>query len=324
MTRNWLIGIMVAIVIAAILLVWGCSRSRALAAPVDTDGDGCSNAEEQRYGMDPSNPYDFMDVPPKDGHVDLFSDIFGIAMRFGPSVGNPNYYIGFDRSEVNGQIGPPDGQIDLFNDIFAAAIQFGRTCDETPWCNGNILEYTTVEEKLINGSEKTSACYAVRDAQGDIVDYYIIDDESSYISQGETPGLPPEFTAVSSEAPGTSTFYFSCEKKKTWKDLFRFPIYQIRVHVDVKALRNAGVYTGLVNVFNDWGDQDTWWPWDLNGDPYQWKLYWYTNTGPWDYKIVVTRAAPIKATVLSNVIRTKTLYGQMTVVAEECTWRAWD
>lgn len=124
----------------------------------DSDGDGCLNTAEQQSapGSEQSGGrrnylsfWDFYDTPDangyRDGTVDLFGDIFGVAFRFGAS-GNPNadplglpipaapaYHPGFDRSEPAPgadpwDAGPPDGGIDLFNDILGTAFQFGHAC----------------------------------------------------------------------------------------------------------------------------------------------------------------------------------------------------
>jgi hypothetical protein len=112
----------------------------------DTDGDGCSDLTEN--GLDPEhggrrnylNPWDFYD-PNGDGTIDLFLDIFDVAMAFGFTPADPGYHQGLDRSAPPSAIeepdpsmrepwdmGPPDGQISLFVDIFGVARQFGHKC----------------------------------------------------------------------------------------------------------------------------------------------------------------------------------------------------
>ncbi|MDP3768135.1 MAG: flexitail domain-containing putative surface protein, partial [Dehalococcoidia bacterium] len=125
----------------------------------DDDNDGCTDDREN--GADPAqgglrNPHhfwDFFDVwtqlagnPPtwqRNKVVDLFGDIFGVAMRFGAS-GNPSgdplvaptsstgYHTAFDRAAAPGgsalNLQAADGTIDLFTDIFGVAFQFGHDC----------------------------------------------------------------------------------------------------------------------------------------------------------------------------------------------------
>ncbi|MDZ4278871.1 MAG: hypothetical protein U1B78_07010 [Dehalococcoidia bacterium] len=59
-----------------------------------------------------------------DNLVDLFNDIFGIALRFGMSSSDPNWDPVYDLNQ--------DGVIDLFIDIFGTAAQFGLTCPTPP------------------------------------------------------------------------------------------------------------------------------------------------------------------------------------------------
>lgn len=54
------------------------------------------------------------------GTIDLFNDIFGVAFRYGLSVGDPGWDPKYDIDD--------NGNIDLFNDIFITAFQFGGSC----------------------------------------------------------------------------------------------------------------------------------------------------------------------------------------------------
>ncbi|MEX2158095.1 MAG: hypothetical protein WEB04_01695 [Dehalococcoidia bacterium] len=54
------------------------------------------------------------------GTIDLFNDIFGVAARFGMSLGDPGWDSIYDLDD--------NGGIDLFNDIFNTAFQFGGSC----------------------------------------------------------------------------------------------------------------------------------------------------------------------------------------------------
>jgi hypothetical protein len=126
---------------------------------VDSDLDGCTNIEE--FGAlaelggrrDSGNFWDFFDVwthpagnPTawvRNGNIDLFFDIFGVADRYGasgshladplvPPTDNTGYHPAFDRSAPTGDpwdIGRGSGTIDLFNDIFGVAFQYGHSCN---------------------------------------------------------------------------------------------------------------------------------------------------------------------------------------------------
>lgn len=54
------------------------------------------------------------------GTIDLFNDIFGVALHFGLSVGQPGWDPVYDLDS--------NGNIDLFTDIFNTAYQFGGSC----------------------------------------------------------------------------------------------------------------------------------------------------------------------------------------------------
>ncbi|MEX2158916.1 MAG: flexitail domain-containing putative surface protein, partial [Dehalococcoidia bacterium] len=139
------------------------------AADPDDDNDGCTDTAEQQSspGSETSggrrNPqyfWDFYDVwtqsanPPfwlRTKTIDLFDDIFGVAVRYGtqnavpgtetqrifaaltPPTSATGYHIDYDRSAPMGMdawdMGPPDGTIDLFSDIFGVAFQFGHDCN---------------------------------------------------------------------------------------------------------------------------------------------------------------------------------------------------
>ncbi len=107
----------------------------------DTDGDGCTNAEE--YGQDaslggrrnPLNPWDFYDVN-GDRVVNVFDDILAVVSAYGPSTG-ADYESAFDRSPPPPgaepwDLGPPDGLINVSDDILGVVGQFGHTCAGPP------------------------------------------------------------------------------------------------------------------------------------------------------------------------------------------------
>jgi subtilisin family serine protease len=118
------------------------ARVAILADGDDTDGDGCSNAEEMGPELalggsrNPLNPYDFYDVN-GDKIVDLFNDVFTVAFAFGFTAGDAGYSAVLDRGAAPPNANPwdlnaPDGAIDLFIDIFGTALQFGSDCTVAP------------------------------------------------------------------------------------------------------------------------------------------------------------------------------------------------
>jgi hypothetical protein len=112
-----------------------------LTCAADIDGDGCADHLEQVTGSgseqfggkrSPKNPYDFYDIN-GDKAIDLFMDVFGVALAFGLTPPDAGYDPGLDRSAPPmgmdpWDMGPPDGLIDLFTDIFGVASQFGHSC----------------------------------------------------------------------------------------------------------------------------------------------------------------------------------------------------
>ncbi|MEX2159015.1 MAG: flexitail domain-containing putative surface protein [Dehalococcoidia bacterium] len=103
----------------------------------DSDGDGCTDAQELGANEDlggrrnPLNPYDFFD-PDGNGTVDLFFDIFAVAGAFGTQPFEAGYDLDLDRGSPYGgdvwDLRNPDGGIDLFTDVFGIAYQFGHHC----------------------------------------------------------------------------------------------------------------------------------------------------------------------------------------------------
>ena len=140
---------------------------------VDTDLDGCADSEEitddQYTGglRDPTNYWDFYDVPDRDTGlrdkvVNIGNDILGTASRFGnnddpdmdgnlepinrntdplsnlgpPPPSPPVYHPAWDRSPRGPggftDPGPPDGTINVGDDILGVASQFGHSCLAAP------------------------------------------------------------------------------------------------------------------------------------------------------------------------------------------------
>ena len=119
-------------------------RPPKLPEPGDTDGDGCT--DQQENGPDETlggqrdflNPWDFYDVLgpgaalPVDGVVDLPNDILGVIQHFAPLGTEPAYDVQFDRGpRLTGpawNMTAPDGVIDLPNDILGVITQFNHRC----------------------------------------------------------------------------------------------------------------------------------------------------------------------------------------------------
>jgi pimeloyl-ACP methyl ester carboxylesterase len=109
----------------------------------DSDGDGCSDAEElggdpTQGGMrDPNNRWDFYDVPFQNGSI-AGTDFFGILAHFGSTAvspsGRPRYDPAFDRGTAQGDpwdLQAPDGTVSG-TDFFAVLAQFAHTCTASP------------------------------------------------------------------------------------------------------------------------------------------------------------------------------------------------
>ncbi len=136
---------------------------------VDTDLDGCADGEEINNlpglggDRDPTDYWDFYDVPDRDTGlrdkvVNIPGDILGVASRFGnndnggtatinrdtdplsnlgpPPPSPPVYHPAWDRSPRGpGGItdpGPPDGTVNIPDDILGVAPQFGHSCLAAP------------------------------------------------------------------------------------------------------------------------------------------------------------------------------------------------
>ena len=119
-------------------------RAPKLPEPGDTDGDGCT--DQQENGPDETlggqrdflNPWDFYDVLgpgaalPLDQVIDLPNDILGVIQHFAPLGTEPEYDVQFDRGpRLTGPVWnmtAPDGVIDLPNDILGVITQFNHSC----------------------------------------------------------------------------------------------------------------------------------------------------------------------------------------------------
>jgi len=116
------------------------------AGPLDTDGDGCPDVNEQQTApgsqtsgglrdyLDPNDYYDvlgFGGAQTHDGVIDLANDILGVILHYSPQ-GQPPYDVRFDRGPTAGpnawNMTAPDGVIDLPNDILGVILQFGHNC----------------------------------------------------------------------------------------------------------------------------------------------------------------------------------------------------
>lgn len=105
--------------------------------PGDTDGDGCSDEQEngpdEKQGgqRDYGNPYDYYDVN-GDRIIDLSNDILGVILHYAPSGTEPEYDVNFDRGLSTGpnvwNMLAPDGVIDLSIDILGVIQQYDHSC----------------------------------------------------------------------------------------------------------------------------------------------------------------------------------------------------
>jgi hypothetical protein len=107
----------------------------------DTDGDGCADGEELGTQAllggrrEPTNPYDFFDVPaPTKNKSVTIADISGIIARFGTALGMAAYSADFDRTPGGPDpwdLQGPNGSITV-QDITMIITQFGHTCASPP------------------------------------------------------------------------------------------------------------------------------------------------------------------------------------------------
>jgi YVTN family beta-propeller protein len=113
---------------------------------VDTDGDGCSDAEELAMGFDPLNPWDFFDVPvpantdptpngSKNKAINL-QDVIAVLKYVGTSDGGPpnGNGVDYDSLKDGDWTGPatmyPDGSVDELDEV-------GRRFDRSPGTEPN-------------------------------------------------------------------------------------------------------------------------------------------------------------------------------------------
>lgn len=100
----------------------------AVSSLVDTDFDGCNDAEEIAFGLDPNNSLDFSDFV-VDGGIDIMDQAF-VIFRWGSKFGSLLYDVYYDRN--NGTVGGgPDGDIDIF-DLQQVFGQHGLQCQGVP------------------------------------------------------------------------------------------------------------------------------------------------------------------------------------------------
>ena len=107
--------------------------------PGDTDGDGCTDQQENGLNeyaggqRDFLNPWDYFN-PSGDGFVRL-DDILGVMEHFSLDGAPPydvNYDIGVMIEPPHWNRAAPDGKIDLPNDILGVALQYHHDCARPP------------------------------------------------------------------------------------------------------------------------------------------------------------------------------------------------
>jgi hypothetical protein len=104
------------------------------AGATDTDGDGCTDAQEQgndeRHGgrRDATNPWDFFD--PTGDRRHRLDDILQVIQHYGQNSGAAGYSERFDRSYLGPNywnLGPPDGKI-TSEDVHAIESLYFQDC----------------------------------------------------------------------------------------------------------------------------------------------------------------------------------------------------
>ena len=114
-----------------------CQHIKKQAGSSDTDGDGCTDAQEsgidetlgglRRYDV----PWDYYDVN-ADQIIDLTNDVLGVIQHYAPTGNEPEYEVTFDRGPSTGpnpwNMTAPDGVIDLTNDILGVIKQYQHNC----------------------------------------------------------------------------------------------------------------------------------------------------------------------------------------------------
>ena len=110
-----------------------------LPSPGDTDGDGCT--DQQENGLDEFvggqrnflNPWDYFN-PSGDG-FNRMDDLLGVIEHYAPE-GAPPYDVNWDTGPITGpkhwNRSAPDGKIDLANDILGMILQYHHDCATPP------------------------------------------------------------------------------------------------------------------------------------------------------------------------------------------------
>ncbi|MCH8008605.1 MAG: hypothetical protein IIC91_07040 [Chloroflexi bacterium] len=107
--------------------------------PGDTDGDGCTDQQENGPSEFAGGRRDFLDpwdyFNPSDDGFNRMDDVLGVIEHYAPT-GDPPYNVNWDRGPI---IGPnvwngsaPDGKIDLANDVLGIILQYHHDCSTPP------------------------------------------------------------------------------------------------------------------------------------------------------------------------------------------------
>ena len=114
-----------------------CNSVSCDGLPVDTDQDGCTDAQEDTQGTDKDEFWDIYDTPNEFGHRDravTVEDVYRVIDRvgttgdpdadpFAPPPDGTSYHSAFDRQVVGGKLVKGDGEITLSIDVLQAAYQ---------------------------------------------------------------------------------------------------------------------------------------------------------------------------------------------------------
>lgn len=116
---------------------------------IDTDMDGCNDAEEVAKGMNPNNFFDFPDVD-RDLQIDAL-DMQNVSVRWGATYasGSPLYDVKFDVTNGTAS-GGPNGGINIY-DLQYVMSRFGIRCQGVPTPNINDVCAELQQEALQEG-----------------------------------------------------------------------------------------------------------------------------------------------------------------------------
>lgn len=142
----------------------GGKTTLALSSLVDTDFDGCNDAEEVELGLGPYNSFDFPDFT-GEGEIDTL-DTQAVAFRWRSNFGDIIYDVDYDRHDGTGANGP-NGRIDI-KDLQVVYARFGMECQGVPAPDLNkICDELQTEAAAEGYTDFTCSTDPVTDPQSD-------------------------------------------------------------------------------------------------------------------------------------------------------------